>query len=244
MANVVTDRTESASERGESKRLNGVYSGYASNRRKSRFWSPENPGNAAIRAALLERVLATAEDKLRAGGEILDIGCGSGWWLEIFRNQGVEPRRLHGIDAIERQIHKARARLPASDLRVGDIRELPYANECFAFVLFVSVLSDLQTQADVELALQEAVRVLASGGLMICYEPRMPNPFNRNVRRIPKRNFDRVLGKRWNGTALTVLPPLSFRLGSRASKLYPALARFRPLLTHRFVEYRKWQWDE
>ena len=32
-------------------------------------------------------------------------------------------------------------------------------------------------------------------------------------------NFDRALGKRWNGTALTVLPPLSFRFGTRASKL-------------------------
>jgi SAM-dependent methyltransferase len=224
---------------GESKRLTDIYRDYETRPGRRRGWAHENPGNAAIRAALLGRLLPAVEGELRGSGNILDLGCGSGWWLELFRDRGVDPARLHGIDAIQDRIEEARERLPGSDLRVGDIRRLPYGDESFGLVLIVSVLSDLPGEGDVETALREAVRVLTPGGLLLAYEPRAPNPFNRDVHRISARRFDRALGKGWVGTPLTVLPPLSFRLGSGTSRLYPALARLRPLLTHRLVEYRK-----
>jgi ubiquinone/menaquinone biosynthesis C-methylase UbiE len=223
----------------ESERLSGVYGRYEAERHKSRVWSLENPGSAAIRAALLEKVLAAGDRELHSGAEILDLGCGSGWWLEVFHEQGVAAGRLHGIDAIEDRIGRARQRLSESDLRVGDIRKLPYEDDGFGLVLIVSVLSDLPTEEDVDSALREAVRVLAPGGLLLCYEPRMPNPLNRNVRRITEGSFDRALGERWRGTPLTFLPPVTYRLGSLAPRLYPVLSRIRPLLSHRLVEYRK-----
>jgi ubiquinone/menaquinone biosynthesis C-methylase UbiE len=235
----VADTRGSASESDESKRLNEVYAGYSDDRRKSEAWALDNPGNAAIRAALLKRVLSASRDRLRTQAEILDMGCGSGWWLDVFRAQGVDAARLHGIDAIDERIEIAREVLPESDLQVGDIRRVPYADEYFSVVLIVSVLSDLRTQADVEVTLREAVRVLARGGILLCYEPRLPNPFNREVRRISKRMLDRGLGPDWRGSALTVLPPLSYRLGPLAPRLYPLLAKIPPLLSHRLVEYRK-----
>jgi SAM-dependent methyltransferase len=235
----VRDRRAGSERSGESERLSGLYGRYEAERHKSRAWSLQNPGNAAIRGALLEKVLAAGVPDLRSGAEILDLGCGSGWWLEVFKERGVAPGRLHGIDAIEDRIARARQRLPESDLRVGDIRKLPYEDESFGLVLIVSVLSDLPTEEDVDSALGEAVRVLAPGGLLLCYEPRMPNPLNRNVRRIPGKSFDRALGDRWRGTPLTFLPPITYRLGSLAPRFYPVLSRVRPLLSHRLVQYRK-----
>jgi ubiquinone/menaquinone biosynthesis C-methylase UbiE len=226
-------------ESGESERLSEVYAGYADDLRKSTAWGLDNPGNAEIRAALVERVLAAAGDRLGADPEILDMGCGSGWWLDVFRERGVDPARLHGVDAIDDRIAAGRDRLPKSDLQVGDIRRLPYPEGMFTVVLIVSVLSDLQSEEDVDMALREAVRVLAPGGVFLCYEPRLPNPFNREVHRISKRTLDRTLGADWVGTPLTVLPPLSYRLGSLAPRVYPKLTKVPVLLSHRLVEYRK-----
>ncbi len=226
-------------ESDESERLDKVYAGYADDQRKNRLWGLDNPGNAEIRAALLERVLATVADRLDKDVEILDMGCGSGWWLDVFRERGVDPARLHGVDAIPERITAGQEHLPDSDLRVGDIRRLPYGDGIFSVVLIVSVLSDLQTEGDVDAALREAVRVLEPGGILLVYEPRLPNPLNSKVRRISRRTLERTLGSDWAGTRLTVLPPLSYRLGSLAPKVYPKLARIRPLLSHRLVEYRK-----
>ena len=226
-------------ESNESERLSKIYAGYADDLHKSRAWGLDNPGNAEIRTALVERVLAGAGEHLRRDADILDMGCGSGWWLDVFRERGVDPARLHGVDAIEERIAAGRERLPDSDLRVGDIRRLRYVGGMFSVVLIVSVLSDLKTGEDVDAALREAVRVLAPGGVLLVYEPRLPNPFNSEVRRISRHTLRRTLGSDWVGTPLTVLPPLSYRLGSLAPRVYPKLARIRPFLSHRLVEYRK-----
>lgn len=223
----------------ESQRLTEVYGHYESGSRKSRAWRLDNPGTAAIRAALVERVLDSAREEVRSGGDILDIGCGSGWWLEVLRDQGAAPKRLHGIDAIQERVERARETLPGADLRVGDIRALPYDEGSFAFVLFISVLSDLPGEADVQAALREADRVLIPGGLMLCYEPRTPNPFNPEVRRISGKDFDDALGPDWKQASLTAIPQLSRRLGSLTPTLYPILAKVPLLRTHRLVEYRK-----
>jgi ubiquinone/menaquinone biosynthesis C-methylase UbiE len=226
-------------ESDESKRLSGIYAGYGDDLRKNQAWGLDNPGNAEIRAALVQSVFAAVGDQLGGDAEVLDMGCGSGWWLDLFHRSGVNPAQLHGVDAIDERVAAGRERLPDFDLRVGDVRRLPYADGQFTVVLIVSVLSDLQTEDDVEMALREAVRVLTAGGILLCYEPRIPNPFNRDVHRISKRTLDRTLGRGWVGTPLTVLPPLSYRLGSLAPRMYPWLAKVRPLLSHRLVEYRK-----
>jgi ubiquinone/menaquinone biosynthesis C-methylase UbiE len=207
--------------------------------RRERAWSVENPGNLAIRDALLRRLLAAADVELKGPGRILDIGCGAGWWLARLREFGVGTTRLYGLDLLEARVDTARSLLPGAELTVGDARELPYADEEFSLVYLITVLSDLPTKADADRALQEAVRVLAPRGLLLCYEPAVPNPLNPHTRPILKPTLTRGLGTGWTSERLTVLPQLARRLGSRTARLYPVLERIRPLLTHRLVHYRK-----
>jgi SAM-dependent methyltransferase len=63
-----------------------------------------------------------------AGDRLLDVACGSGFALELARLRGA---RCAGIDASARLLAIARFRNPASDLRVGDMNELPWDDGTF-----------------------------------------------------------------------------------------------------------------
>ncbi len=90
------------------------------------------------------------------GDRVLDLACGSGLALELAALRGAT---VSGIDASPRLVAVARDRLPAADLRVGDMQSLPWADESFEVV--TSFRGIWGTTPD---ALSESWRVLAPGG--------------------------------------------------------------------------------
>lgn len=113
-------------------------------------------------AALLEPAAAREyvglHHRLRIdeGDRVLDMACGSGFAIELARARGAV---CAGIDASTRLIDVARDRNPGSDLRVGDMNELPWEDGMFDVV--TSFRGIWGTTPD---ALAEARRVLAPGG--------------------------------------------------------------------------------
>lgn len=226
---------------GEPPALAGIrhtYERYARSARKRRAWAAGNRGNLAIRAELLAHVRALAATELAGDGEILDVGCGTGWWLRALASHGVDPHRLHGVELLAERAELARASEPAAQIVQADARRLPYAEDRFALVLCFTILSSLGSRADVAAVLAEARRVVRPGGLVLVYEPRVPNALNRSTRTPRRRELDSHLGTPAQAITLTVLPPLSRRLGPLAARVYPALGRVKPLRTHRLVAYR------
>jgi SAM-dependent methyltransferase len=220
------------SEEGrERARIERVYAGYKEDRRRRRAWSAENPGNAAMREEVMGTLLAHAPEALAGKGLILDAGCGTGWWLERMMRAGVEQNRLVGVDILQERVKAAGERVPGARVLAGDVRRLPmHAGGCSLVMLF-TVLSAMGSSADVRTALGEARRVLAPGGAIVIWEPRIwsPNPSTRLVRRGELRA---VLGEQMSVYTITLAPPLARRVGSR---LYRPLARIAPLRTHRLV---------
>jgi SAM-dependent methyltransferase len=96
---------------------------------------------------------ALARVALDAGHHVLDVGCGLGVFLGLVARRGAEP---HGIDASEALIAFARERLPAADLRVGDMEALPYEDDTFDLV---TGFTSFFFANDVVAALREAGRV-------------------------------------------------------------------------------------
>lgn len=95
----------------------------------------------------------------RAGGRsALEVGCGAGNNLAAAARFGYQ---IAGIDQSPTAIGVARSRLPDADLRVGDMRELPWPGNAFDVVIDRAAVGCL---LDSHSALTEIHRVLKQGG--------------------------------------------------------------------------------
>jgi SAM-dependent methyltransferase len=92
-----------------------------------------------------------------AGQRVLDVGCGTGCFLRLVADRG---GHAYGIDASQELLELARARVPAADLRVGDMQFLPYADDCFDLV---TGFTSFFFADDMVEALREAGRVARPG---------------------------------------------------------------------------------
>ena len=96
-----------------------------------------------------------------SGEELLDLGCGYGFYTDYFRSIGA---RAVGVDGSEKMIETARKRYPLSEFLVSDItRLLPFENERFDIVFSNQVLMDIE---NVDFVFSECMRVLKKGGLL------------------------------------------------------------------------------
>jgi SAM-dependent methyltransferase len=110
--------------------------------------------NRPLFEALLDATL------VGAGTRLLDVGCGSGLLVTLASERGAD---VAGIDITPGLLAVARRRLPAADLREGDMEDLPFANGAFDVVTGVN---SFQFAGDPVQALREAARVVRAGGLV------------------------------------------------------------------------------
>lgn len=204
---------------------------------RRRAWSSSNPGNVAARRELTKAILEEAQDRLTSGAALLDVGCGTGWCLEALAAAGAAPEALHGVDVDPARVAAARGRIAGARIEVGEAQSLPYANDSCGVVLMLVVLSSLRRRAHVVAALSEARRVLAPGGVLLVYEPRVPNPLNPRTRVVRDRELDAggLIPRRQR--TLTLVPQLGRRLGPLTRWLHPSLSRVPALCSHRLVSH-------
>jgi ubiquinone/menaquinone biosynthesis C-methylase UbiE len=217
-----------------------VYAGYADSRAAARRWDAANPGNAAIRRELVQAVWSLAGPELAAARDVLDVGCGSGWWLAELAGDGRVSASLHGLDLLDRRVQAARERLgQRAHIASGDARGLPYDDASFDVVSLFTVLSSLAGPAEVKRVLGQAARVVRPGGVLLVWEPRVPNPLNRHTRLVSQALIRSELGAAsYQVRTTTVVPALARRLGSRTPSVYRRLSRVRALRTHRLTAVR------
>lgn len=98
---------------------------------------------------------------LEPGWRVLDIGCGVGAFLGLVAQRGGEP---HGIDAAEALVGLARERLPDAELRIGEMEDLPWADDSFDLV---TGFNSFFFANDLVAALREAGRVAKPGAAVV-----------------------------------------------------------------------------
>jgi SAM-dependent methyltransferase len=125
-------------------------------------WGPLWGARPADWALSEDRQVPTYEAALRRvglepGHRVLDVGCGVGSFLRLVAERGGEP---HGIDASEALVDFARTGLPAADLRVGEMEDLPWDDDTFDLV---TGFNSFFFADDMVAALREARRVAKPG---------------------------------------------------------------------------------
>ena len=94
------------------------------------------------------------------GVRVLDVGCGTGDFLAYAHAQGAV---VAGVDPAPGMIAYARRRVPAADLRLGELPALPWAGGRFDVV---TAFNALQFAADRVAGLVEMARVARAGGFV------------------------------------------------------------------------------
>jgi SAM-dependent methyltransferase len=95
------------------------------------------------------------------GQQVLDVGCGTGVFLRLAADRAA---RAFGLDASDALLEVARERVPAADLRVGEMQALPYEDEFFDLV---TGFNSFFFADDMVTALREAGRVAKSGAPVV-----------------------------------------------------------------------------
>ncbi|MFH1820611.1 MAG: class I SAM-dependent methyltransferase [Candidatus Nealsonbacteria bacterium] len=96
--------------------------------------------------------------------KVLDLGCGNGRLLQIFRDIDID---YTGVDSSEELLNIAQKIYPNAKFKVGDALHLPFSTNYFDKVYSIAVLHHIPSE-ELRLEFLEGVkRVLRPGGLII-----------------------------------------------------------------------------
>lgn len=98
------------------------------------------------------------------GDKILDLGCGNGRFIELFRGKNIE---YAGIDNSHKLIEIARQKYPDGNFQAFDGLKIPYPDNYFDAIYSIAVFHHIPGDQLRQEFLTEAKRVLKSGGKLI-----------------------------------------------------------------------------
>jgi ubiquinone/menaquinone biosynthesis C-methylase UbiE len=206
-------------------------------RRDQKTYSYFNVGNLFIiqeRERRLLALLARHGYSDLSERSILEVGCGSGFWMRQFIHWGAKPENIAGVDLRPECITKARHLCPAGvKLDCLNAMQLPYGPGAFDLVMQSTTFSSILDSDTREQVAAEMLRVVKHSGAILWYDFFVNNPANHDVRAVRKEEIDRLFpGCKVFTERVTLAPPLARRLARFSWSLCQALVGLRILNTH------------
>lgn len=138
-------------------RVQRFYDDFAPRYHENRYGTDEQ---RAIDSVAQEMVLRLLWDRDLASSSVLDCGCGTGRFSQLFSERGAD---VTGIDASPKMLELAARRAPKASFQMGDVTNLPFQAE-FDIVICSQVLTHLH---EYERPLRAMRRAVKSGGVVI-----------------------------------------------------------------------------
>ncbi len=190
----------------------------------------------------LSRMLRRLQHLDLSSLEILDVGCGTGFWLRRMMEWGAEPHRLHGVDLLPDRIERARGlSCPELDLRVATAWPLPFDSQSMDMVCTFTVFSSILDPAGRRELAKEMQRVVRPGGLILIYDFWVSHPGNPDTVGVRLGEIKKYFqGMPLTSKLVTLAVPLSRPLSKLSPWLCYTVSRAAPFLrTHRLSIFVK-----
>ncbi len=180
------------------------------------------------------RLLSRAGGANLADMDILEVGCGGGYWLRELVKWGARPERISGIDLRADSIENAKQLCPdGMTLRCGSAAALDWPDASFDLVLQFTVFTSILAAELRQEVAREMLRVLRPGGLVLWYDFHVNNPRNPDVRGVKRAEIHRLFpGCRIDLRRVSLAPPLARALAPWSWTLCTALEKVPWLCSH------------
>jgi ubiquinone/menaquinone biosynthesis C-methylase UbiE len=223
-------------QEGELSRIRTAYEHRQACRWDRRYTIAEQ-GNVLRTEEIQHRMLGLIVSRFGSdlsGRRILEVGCGSGYWLRQLIQWGAPPANLFGIDLLADRIAAAKVLCPSAvNLDCADASRLRFSEGGFDVVLQFTVFTSVLDAGIKKAMAGEILRVLKPSGCVLWYDFFANNPLNPDVRGISKKEIRRLFpGCRMQLRRITLAPPLGRMLGKISPGAYRAMSAMKVFCTH------------
>jgi ubiquinone/menaquinone biosynthesis C-methylase UbiE len=237
---ITSGRSFAVSVEAEEARIRAAYARRQGSNRYSWF----NAGHLFIVQERERRLLVLLQRYGFASLEskkILEIGCGTGYWLREFIKWGAQPENIVGIDLLSDRVARAKQSCPEGvKIYCGSAAQLAFPDASFDLVLQSTVFTSILEPHLKQQIAAEMIRVVKENGFILWYDYHVNNPWNPDVRGVKKAEIRRLFaGCSINLQRITLAPPLAYRIAPRSWLLAYLLERIPLLRTHYIGIIRK-----
>lgn len=109
--------------------------------------------------------------KLKPGAQIVDLGCGSGIFTQLFQQRGYD---CIGLDLSQKLLQLGKLQEPTIHYLQGDVEALPFSDNSLDMIVLSCLVHHLP---DPTLSASEVFRVLKPKGQFVAFDPNRLNPF-------------------------------------------------------------------
>jgi SAM-dependent methyltransferase len=173
--------------------------------------------------------------------KVLEIGCGTGYWLREFIKWGARPEHIVGIDLLSDRVAEAKRLCPETlTVECGSAAGLSFPDETFDLVLQSTVFTSVLDSGMKQRMAAEMLRVLKDSGLILWYDYHVNNPWNPDVRGVKRQEIYQLFpGCRIQLRRITLAPPLARLLAPYSWLACYVLEKIPLLCTHYLGVIRK-----